>query len=207
MLEGIYAISDTQLTPYSTLKDALKKAILGGISLFQLRDKETKDSMLIPHCKELMQICKDFKIPFILNDRIDLAIHLETCGLHIGKKEDDSPYSFEELQHIRSQFKGILGVSCYGDCNLAQLAIRAGADYIAFGSCFSSPTKPSAKTITLDLFKKPLGIPKCAIGGINASNIAQLHNAQMVACISSIWKGDIAQNVKTLKQIWHNSKN
>ncbi|WDL70508.1 thiamine phosphate synthase [Helicobacter winghamensis] len=200
MLHGIYAISDTRLTPYHALKDMLKQAIRGGIALFQLRDKNTPDSTLAPLCLPLMDLCHLHQIPFILNDRIELAISLQTQGLHIGKKQDNTPYNLDELRQIRTKFQGILGISCYGDLTLAKNAKLIGADYIAFGSCFKSTTKPSAKTIPLNIFTQatPLNIPMCAIGGIQKDNIAQLKNAQMAACISSIWQNDIPSNVKEL---------
>ncbi|WP_299547565.1 thiamine phosphate synthase [uncultured Helicobacter sp.] len=200
MLYGIYAISDTKLTPYPLLKDMLKQAIAGGITLFQLRDKNTPDSALKPLCLSLMEITQTHNIPFILNDRIELAISLQTQGLHIGKKQDDTPYSLKELQQIRAEFNGILGVSCYGDLNLAKNAKLANADYIAFGACFKSPTKPNAKIISLEIFTqaRALNLPMCAIGGIQQDNIAKLKQAQMAACISSIWQGDIIKNAQQL---------
>ncbi|MCI5968421.1 thiamine phosphate synthase [Helicobacter sp.] len=208
MLCGIYAISDTTLTPYPTLENALIQAIKGGITLFQLRDKNTQDSALASLCTPLMQLCQKHNISFLLNDRIDLAISLQAQGLHIGKKEDNTPYSKDELKKIRSKFNGILGVSCYGDLNLAKNAALAGADYIAFGACFPSHTKPNAKTISLDIFTQAqsLGLPICAIGGIQKDNIARIKDAQMVACIRSIWQGDITQNVKNLMQAWRREK-
>lgn len=200
MLYGIYAISDTNLTPYSTLTAMLEDAIEGGISLFQLRDKDTPDSTLESLCLPLMEICKARNVTFVLNDRISLAKAINAPALHIGKQEDDTPYSLDALKNIRSQFHGILGVSCYGDLNLAQNAKRAGADYIAFGSCFHSLTKPSAKTISLEIFAqaKTLKLPMCAIGGIQKDNISQIQNIQMAACVRSIWEGNITKNVQDL---------
>ena len=149
-----------------------------------------------------MELCQTHDIPFILNDRIELAISLKTQGLHVGKKQDDAPYSLEELKQIRSSFNGILGVSCYGDLNLARNAKLAKVDYIAFGSCFNSPTKPNAKTIPLDIFTqaKHLEIPMCAIGGIQKENITQIQNVQMAACISSIWQGNVKRNTQELSK-------
>lgn len=207
MLRGIYAISDSSLTPKQTLEQSLQAAIQGGIKLFQLRDKESGDDEIAALCGRLEQLCKANNVVFVLNDRVELAIRLEVQALHIGKKDDDTPYSLEELKHIRTHYRGILGVSCYGSLELAKRAKEAGADYVAFGACFCSPTKPQAKRIDLNLFKcfNALGdsIPTCAIGGINAENIARLKNAQMVACISSIWRGDIRQNVRNLIKNWH----
>ncbi|TLD85369.1 thiamine phosphate synthase [Helicobacter sp. MIT 11-5569] len=200
MLHGIYAISDTTLTPYSSLASMLKDAIKGGISLFQLRDKTTPDSKLASLCEPLIEMCKAHNVIFVLNDRIELAKAIKSPALHIGKKDDDTPYTKEELKQIRAQYSGILGVSCYGDFNLAQNAALIGADYVAFGACFQSSTKPNAKTINLDIFTQAqtLGIPLCAIGGIQKDNIKQIKGAQMVACISSIWQGEITKNVQEL---------
>lgn len=207
MLEGIYAISDTFLTPKNKIEQSLQLAIKGGIRIFQLRDKESQDEEMIMLCRKLEQICKENNVVFVLNDRVELAIYLDIEALHIGKKLDNTPYSLEELQQIRSNYRGILGVSCYGDLKLAQNAKEVGADYVAFGSCFNSPTKPQAKRINLNLFESfnaiPNPIPTCAIGGINAENISQLKSAQMVACITSIWRGDIERNVKNLIKNWH----
>lgn len=204
MLQGIYAISDEILTPYQEIFAMLQKAIEGGISIFQFRDKSHQDNQIESLVAELMDYCEQEQILFVLNDRIELAMKLQTKGLHIGKKQEVHPYSLEELYVIRKSYGGILGVSCYGDLQLAQNAKEIGADYIAFGSCFASPTKTQAKVISLDLFQKIQGIKKCAIGGINQQNIHQLQNVDMVACISSIWKGDIIKNIENLKRNWKN---
>lgn len=207
MLKGIYAISDTLLTPKDKLEQSLQAAIKGGITLFQLRDKESRDEQVAELCPKLEQICKDSNVVFVLNDRVELAINLKVGALHIGKKADDTPYTLEELRQIRADYRGILGVSCYGSLELAKAATEAGADYVAFGACFCSPTKPQAKRIDLNLFKQfsmlSDSVPTCAIGGINAQNIAQLKEAQMVACISSIWRGNIVQNVQNLIKNWN----
>ncbi|MDY5616101.1 MAG: thiamine phosphate synthase [Helicobacter sp.] len=202
MLQGIYAISDEILTPYQEIFTMLSKAIKGGVSIFQFRDKTHQDNQIESLVTELMDYCKQEGVLFVLNDRIELAMKLQTKGLHIGKKQEVNPYSLDELLMIRKSYGGILGVSCYGDLQLAQNAKEIGADYIAFGSCFTSSTKTQAKVISLDLFQKIQRIKKCAIGGINQQNIHQLQNADMAACISSIWKGDITQNILNLKRNW-----
>ena len=202
MLQGIYAISDEILTPYQEIFTMLSKASKGGVSMFQFRDKTHQDNQIESLVTELMDYCKQEGVLFVLNDRIELAMKLQTKGLHIGKKQEVNPYSLDELLMIRKSYGGILGVSCYGDLQLAQNAKEIEADYIAFGSCFTSSTKTQAKVISLDLFQKIQGIKKCAIGGINQQNIHQLQNTDMAACISSIWKGDITQNILNLKRNW-----
>ncbi|CAM2864811.1 thiamine phosphate synthase [Helicobacter burdigaliensis] len=200
MLKGIYAISDDRLIPYSKIFASLEEAIKAGISIFQLRDKVSKDIEIKNLVLELEDFCKETGVQFILNDRIDLAIRLKVSGLHIGKKENEELYSKEELRKIRQEFLGILGISCYDSLETAKRAYEIGADYVAFGACFSSSTKPHAKKLDLEIFSKFEALPKCAIGGINAQNVSQIKNAQMIACIQGIWEGNITQNIKALKQ-------
>lgn len=202
MLRGIYAISDTTLTPKNRLEQSLQAAIKGGIALFQLRDKESSDEEIATLCHQLGRICQESNVVFVLNDRVELAIQLNVQALHIGKKENDMPYSLEELCQIRSCYRGILGVSCYGDLKLAEAAKEAKADYVAFGACFPSSTKPQAQRIDIKIFESFNATPTCAIGGINVKNIGLLKHAQMVACVRSIWLGDIEQNVQRLIQNW-----
>ncbi|WP_297809570.1 thiamine phosphate synthase [uncultured Helicobacter sp.] len=206
MLRGIYAISDKDLTPKDKLEKSLQAAIKGGIKLFQLRDKKSNEEEIAELCYKLEPLCKDSNVIFVLNDRIELAITLNVQALHIGKKEDGTLYSLEELRQIRSHYNGILGVSCYGSLELAKVAKEVGVDYVAFGTCFPSLIKPQAKRIDLSLFESfnatPYSLPACAIGGINAKNVAQLKHAQMIACISNIWQGDIVQNIQNLAKNW-----
>ncbi|MDE5602804.1 MAG: thiamine phosphate synthase [Helicobacter sp.] len=202
MLKGIYAISDEVLTPYKRLSVMLQEACNAGIKCFQFRDKTHKDNEIKILCKELQNQCQENGVIFILNDRVELAQTIGAEGLHIGKKEDENPYTQEELRDIRKSFQGILGVSCYGSLELAHQAKMLKADYIAFGTCFPSAIKPNAKQISLDLFSKIEGIARCAIGGINAQNVKHLENVEMVACISSIWAGDIRDNICNIYKNW-----
>lgn len=192
----LYAISDEILTPYSQLPCMLIEAIKAGIHIFQLRDKHLSDDDLQPICLELSRICDKYNIPFILNDRIELALRLNTFGLHLGRDDENMPFD-----KIRAKFNGMLGISCYGDIQRALIYQNLGADYVAFGSVFQSPTKPQSQIIGTDILQQArykLHIPICAIGGVNSHNISMI-NADMVALISAIWKGDITNNITTLQ--------
>ncbi len=202
MLNGVYAISDEILTPYKRLSVMLQEACDAGISCFQFRDKTHKDNAIKSLCEELQSQCQENGVIFILNDRVELAQTIGAEGLHIGKKEDENPYTQEELRGIRQDFKGILGVSCYGSLQLAHQAKMLKADYIAFGACFASKIKPNAKNIPLDLFGQIEGITRCAIGGIDTQNVKRLENVEMVACISGIWVGDIRDNIHNIYKNW-----
>ncbi|BCZ17755.1 thiamine-phosphate synthase [Helicobacter sp. NHP19-003] len=195
-LRGVYAISDEVLSPYDKLPNLLEHAIQGGVRLFQLRDKTRSDGDLLPLAKDLAKICAKEGVGFIINDRLELALECQAYGLHLGR--EDTP-----LKEARKHFKGVIGVSCYGDLDRAKEAQSLGADYVAFGACFASPTKPKAPTIAKEVFTQAracLNLPLCAIGGLTPSNISTLPPLDMCAVISSLWLGDITQNVKALKK-------
>jgi len=128
---------------------------------------------------------------------VELALEVDAAGVHIGDDDISIKYAREILKDK------IIGVSCYGSIDKAINYQENGADYVAFGTCFSSPTKPNAPIIDLDIFhniKDNIKIPICAIGGINKDNIHFLKNQiDMIAVISSIWCGDIHSNIKNLR--------
>lgn len=190
-LNGLYVITDDILTPEETIYKQVEDSLKGGASIVQLRNKINNDNKIKQTVKGLQELCNKYDALFILNDKIDLAIELQCDGLHIGKSDHNR---FEE---IRKNFQGVIGVSCYGDLNLAKKFERMGADYVAFGSFFQSPTKPDSNIVSLDILslaKKELTIPVCAIGGINSANIANIieHKPNMISIISAIWK---SQNI------------
>ena len=189
-MQQLYAISDETLTPYSTIHSQLQTALRAGVSIFQLRDKTHTDSEIASLSSELAALCHQHNARFVLNDRYELALRLNV-GVHLGKDE------IHKLDPSESATLPYLGISCYDSLENAKRAKALGADYVAFGSCFDSPTKPAAVRAPLALFEQalPLGIPLCAIGGITPKNAKFLKNADILAVITALWRGDIAQNV------------
>lgn len=185
-LKGLYVITDDILTPSHTMLEQVELALKGGAKLIQLRNKTGTIEEISSQAQKLQELCSSYNAVFILNDEIELAIQLQCDGLHIGKSDHNK---FEE---IRKTFNGIIGVSCYGDIKLAKSFQDKGADYVAFGSFFRSPTKPSSNIVPLKILKhakKHLDIPLCAIGGINGKNVDQLleYKPDMICLISDIW--------------------
>jgi thiamine-phosphate pyrophosphorylase len=174
-LRGLYAI-----TPESPdLIDKVRRALDGGIALLQYRRKRHD----VGEARQIIALARRYKVPVIVNDSIDLALELDADGAHLGR--DDG-----ELGAARRRLAGrILGASCYSDADLAQRAVRAGADYIAFGSVFASPTKPAAVRAPLSLFQQDLAVPLCAVGGITLQNAPQLIDAgaDLLAVISDLF--------------------
>lgn len=202
VLSGVYGISDEILTPFSTLTHQVQEAIAGGMKIFQFRDKNSLDKDIIEIVQHLMDICVKSNVLFVLNDRVELAIALGVPALHIGESDGDLPL-------IRKRFKGILGVSSYGDLARAQKIESSGADYVAFGAMFPSPTKPNAPWVGIEILqqaREALEIPICAIGGISKDNIRMLKNADMCAVISSLWNGDPRENAESLSRVFEISK-
>jgi len=185
-LNGLYVITDDKLTPQASIYEQVELSLKGGAKIIQLRNKSNNIEQMKQTAIDLQNICHKHDALFILNDNVELAIELKCDGLHIGKSDH---HRFKE---IREKFDGVIGVSCYEDIELAKKFENSGADYVAFGSFFYSPTKPNSNIIpidTLKIAKNRLNIPICAIGGINSSNIDDIikYNPDMVSLISDIW--------------------
>ena len=196
----IYLVSPNRIkngTFYVNLGNIFK---LKKVSFFQLRlKKETnKNKTLIG--KKIKKICKKHKVKFIINDEPLLSKKLNADGCHIGQKDT----SFFNSRKILKN-KKIIGVTCHNSRKLALSAKSAGANYIAFGSFFKSPTKKSAFKANLDILlwaKKKINIPVVAIGGINNSNYKKIlsSGASYIACSSFIWNNKKLNPVNAIKK-------
>lgn len=201
ILNGLYAITDERLTPSHSLVEQATLALDGGATLLQLRDKTSSMDELKKQARALEYLCDNHEATFILNDHVDLAIELECSGLHVGKSDHS------RIAQIRKEFKGILGVSCYGDVGLALKMQELGVDYVAFGSFFPSNTKPDSQVVDLSVLqeaKEKLTIPVCAIGGITTENMQELleYKPNMLAVISDIWQ---SRDIKCKAGIYTNA--
>lgn len=198
-LSGLYAITDEVLTPNATVVDQVKKVLEAGVKIIQYRNKHEADDDIEKICIALQDLCKAYDALFIIDDRPELAQKIGADGLHIGK-EDMS------LQAARKIFKqGIVGVSCYGSIRLAKEAEAEGADYVAFGSFFKSPTKPKSGIISMNVIEKAkaaVAIPVCVIGGISSSNVHEIAQKKpdMISVVSGIFEGDITTNIEQLNK-------
>ena len=203
-LSGIYAITDEVLTPNKTVVKQVQRALQNGAAIIQFRDKHSSDAEVEPVCQELQKLCTQYDATFIIDDRAELVAKLGIDGLHIGK--DD--ISLQDARAIVGS-DCIIGVSCYGSIHKAQKAQDEGADYVAFGSVFASPTKPHSQVIDLEVIsqaKQQLRVPVCVIGGIEHSNIHKLlpYAPDMYSMVSGVFGGDaIEQNLEEIKKILH----
>ena len=186
-LRGLYAI-----TPEGgDVERKTRLALEGGIALLQYRQKR-RDRVL---ARGILHLGREYRVPVIINDDVELALELGADGVHLGRDDGD-------LAAARKRLSGkLLGASCYNQPDLARIAVRAGADYIAFGSVFPSPTKPGAVRAPLDLFVqgKSLDVPLAAIGGITLHNAPQLiaAGADLLAVITDLFDApDIRQRAR-----------
>lgn len=198
-LKGLYAITDELLTPHERIVVQVEEALRGGINILQYRNKTNSDQEVEVICRRLLSLCRQHNVPFVIDDRPLLAQKIGADGLHLGK--DDMPLS--EAKAIFD--KGFIGVSCYGSIKKALEAEAEGADYVAFGSFFPSPTKPHSGIVSMSVLeraKEALSIPICAIGGINVTNIHEIASRKpdMISVVSAVFEGNIARNITQLKQ-------
>ena len=199
-LKGIYAVTDDVLTPLCSIEKNVEEALNVGVKIIQFRDKIHTDNEIEDLTIRLQNACRKYKALFVMNDRVELAAKLKLDAVHIGM-EDISLIQARNLVGNNC----VIGVSCYGNIELAKKAALQGANYVAFGTCFSSPTKPQNLTIdknVISLAKSILNIPVCVIGGITAANITELqvHHPDMFAIVSAIFKGNITQNIIDIQQ-------
>ena len=183
---GLYAITP-ELTAAKEHVKLVRNALEGGVCMVQFRDKSSDSRTKETNARALKQLCSEFTVPLIINDDVELALRVEADGVHIGR--DDG--TLAEARH-RLGSERIIGVSCYNDPNLAMSAVAQGADYVAYGSFFPSPTKPQAVRATRDLVtqtRADIPVPLAAIGGITPDNAAALITAgvDLLAIISAIF--------------------
>jgi len=184
---GLYAITDPALTPPPHMVAQVRAALAGGAVLVQYRDKRSNAAGRRQLAAALLALCRAAGVPLIINDDVDLAAALGADGVHLGR--DDAA-----LAAARAQLgpRALIGVSCYDDYGRAAAAVAGGADYIAFGRFFSSPTKPAAVQADVELLRRArreLGVPVAAIGGITAANGATLieAGADLLAVIHGVF--------------------
>ena len=180
---GLYAISDG---PRADLLDACEKALCGGAAVLQYRDKTAEPARRHQEALALAALCARYRAPLIVNDDIELAADVGAAGVHLGKGD-------ATVADARARLGAhtIIGVSCYGSIERARQAVDEGADYLAFGAFYPSPTKPDALRATPDLLRAatPFGLPLVAIGGITPDNAQLLlaAGADFLAVVSGVF--------------------
>ncbi len=199
---GVYALT-AETTDTENLLMQVEAALAGGVAVVQYRDKSGDVARRHEQASELVALCHRFDVPLIVNDDLRLADLADADGVHLGR--DDG--SLREARIILGRDK-FIGASCYQSLELAQTAQAAGADYVAFGSFFASPTKPAAPRAPLELLREAallIRVPLVAIGGITLANAPQLLDAgaDSLAVLSALFDApDIQVAARDLNQLF-----
>jgi thiamine-phosphate pyrophosphorylase len=191
-LRGLYAVTpDDPILP--RLSALVREALAGGVKVVQYRNKVAPPPLFRAQAAELLRICRASGALLVVNDNPEIAADIGADGVHVGREDG----GVARARAIVGPGK-IIGVSCYDDLSIAELAVAEGADYIAFGAMFPSSVKPGAVPAPLHLIseaKARFGVPVCAIGGIKTSNVQTLIDAgvDMAAVITDLFDApDIA---------------
>ena len=196
-MRGLYAITPETLDT-TKLIEQVRYTIAGGASVIQYRSKRVPPDVVRTQAGALRKITKETGTVFIVNDNSDLAFMVGADGVHLGREETDERSIFRIRQESAKRTPlqpFLIGVSCYNELGRAEEAVRVGADYIAFGSFFSSPTKPLAVKADIALLRsarRKFRLPIVAIGGITVGNARQLISVgvDMVAVITALFGAD-----------------
>ena len=196
----IYLISPNKIKNENFYTNLALTLSSGKVSFFQLRlKKETNlDKLIIG--KKIKKICKKYKVKFLINDDPILAKNLNADGCHLGQKDMSI---FRARKILKNK---IIGITCHNSINMAQKAIRDGADYLAFGAFYPSQTKKvkyNASLKILNLAKKITNIPIVAIGGIKLSNYKKLllNKANFLAISGYIWNNKKYKPSEAIKKL------
>jgi thiamine-phosphate pyrophosphorylase len=199
---GLYAITP-ETADTARLLTQVEAALAGGAAAVQYRDKSDDVARRHEQASELAALCRRFGVPLIVNDDLRLADLADADGIHLGR--DDS--SIREARIILGRGK-FIGASCYQSLDLAQTAQAAGADYVAFGSFFPSPTKPAAGRADAELLRaatRIIRVPIVAIGGITPANAQRVLDAgaDSLAVLSALFDApDIRTAAQALNQLF-----
>ena len=186
----LYAITDRSwLKPGETLTEVVETLLKAGVTCVQLREKEAEDAFILQEAQELNALCRRYGVPFLVNDRPDLAQTVGADGVHVGREDTG-------LTEARKQLgvNAVLGGSAHTVAE-ALAAQAAGADYLGCGAVFGSGTKHNVSQMSLETLTaicQAVDIPVVAIGGVNLDNLSLLAGTGIagVAVISGLFAPD-----------------
>ncbi|MBC5778698.1 thiamine phosphate synthase [Blautia difficilis] len=195
----LYAITDSHWLNGRTLYSVVKESLEGGVTFLQLREKELDEEHFLEEARELQKLCREYQVPFVINDNVDIAAAINADGVHVGQSD-------MEAGDVRAKLgpNKIIGVTAK-TVEQAVLAQERGADYLGVGAVFHTDSKADAKEISFDTLKdicKAVSIPVIAIGGITEENVRELAGSGIcgIAVISAIYaQRDIKKAAENLK--------
>ena len=196
----LYAVTDRSWLGEETLYSQVEKALKGGATFIQLREKKLDEGSFLEEAKEIQKLCRQYQVPFVINDNVDIAARIDADGVHVGQSDMEAGDVRKKLGPDK-----IIGVSA----QTVEQALRAqehGADYLGVGAVFPTGSKEDATEVSHETLKAicdAVDIPVIAIGGINSGNVWELRGTGIcgVAVISAIFaKKDICAAAAELKK-------
>ncbi len=197
----LYAVTDRHWLNGRSLIEVVKESLEGGVTFLQLREKELDDESFLKEAKELKALCREYKVPFVINDNVEIAIKTDADGVHVGQSDMEAGDVRKRLGPDK-----IIGVSAQ-TVEQAVLAEKRGADYLGVGAVFPTGSKDDADDVSFETLKaicEAVSIPVVAIGGISKKNAIKLKGSGIcgVAVISAIYAApDIKEAAAELKEV------
>ena len=197
----LYAVTDRHWLDGRSLIEVVKESLEGGVTFLQLREKELDDESFLKEAKELKVLCREYKVPFVINDNVEIAIKTDADGVHVGQSDMEAGDVRKRLGPDK-----IIGVSAQ-TVEQAVLAEKRGADYLGVGAVFPTGSKDDADDVSFETLKaicEAVSIPVVAIGGISKENAIKLKGSGIcgVAVISAIYAApDIKEAAYELKEV------
>lgn len=195
----LYAVTDRHWLHGRSLYSVVKQSLDGGATFLQLREKSLDDAAFLAEAKELQALCRSYRVPFIVNDNVDIALAVDADGVHVGQHDMAAGDVRAKLGSDK-----ILGVSAQ-TVEQAKRAEAQGADYLGVGAVFPTGTKDDAAPLSHDTLRaicEAVSIPVVAIGGITLENLPQLAGSGIsgIAVVSAIYAAaDIPAATRSLK--------
>lgn len=196
----LYAITDRHWLNGETLYQQVEKALNGGVTFLQLREKNLAEEDFIKEAREIKELCRKYNVPLIINDNVEIAREIDADGVHVGQSDMEAGDVRDRLGPDK-----IIGVSAR-TVEQALLAEAHGADYLGVGAVFSTSTKLDARNVSRETLReicKAVRIPVVAIGGITRDNVKELTGcgADGIAVISAVFaQQDIEGAARALKK-------
>lgn len=196
----LYAVTDRSWLGEETLCSQVEKALKGGATFIQLREKNLDEDSFLEEAKEIQKLCREYKVPFVINDNVEIAARINADGVHVGQSD-------MEAEDVRKKLgpEKIIGVSAQ-NVEQALKAQEHGADYLGVGAVFPTGSKADATEVSRGTLKdicEAVEIPVIAIGGISCENVSELRDTGIcgVAVISAIFaQRDICAATAELKK-------
>lgn len=198
---SIYLVTDEGCLQGRALLDCVREALDGGVTLVQYRAKTASSAEMYAEALQLKALCDSFKVPLIINDRLDIAMAVGAAGVHLG--QDDLP-CVAARKILGEDY--IIGVSAHNPAE-AKAALQSGADYLGCGAVFGTATKADVKklgTEGLTAICREKGLPVVGIGGVTADNYREVRaaGADGAAIVSGILaQPDIRTTVRAIAKV------